>query len=120
MKKQEAYDLIACAIDCITEFISTKGAILIVDEVTFTGSKYGKWDATKFLRLAAEQVSALTISGMKRERVIWALCPELAAGAMKDFAKAIKSLKLLYVAIVPSMAIDWQGQKIGFDGELHK
>jgi hypothetical protein len=120
MKKQEAYDLIACAIDCITEFISTKGAILIVDEVTFTGSKYGKWDATKFLRLVAEQVSALTISGMKRERVIWALCPELAAGAMKDFAKAIKSLKLLYVAIVPSMAIDWQGQKIGFDGELHK
>jgi hypothetical protein len=119
-KEQEADDLIADAIDCITEFISTKGAILIVDEVTFTGSKYGKWDATKFLRLVAEQISALTSSGMKRERVIWALCPELVAGAMKDSAKAIKSLKLLYFAIVPSMAIDWQGQKIGFDGELHK
>jgi hypothetical protein len=118
--EQEADDLIAHAIDCITEFISTKGAILIVDEVTFTGSKYGKWDATKFLRLVAEQISALTSSGMKRERVIWALCPELVAGAMKDSAKAIKSLKLLYFAIVPSMAIDWQGQKIGFDGELHK
>jgi hypothetical protein len=119
-KEQEADDLIADAIDCITEFISTKGAILIVDEVTFTGSKYGKWDATKFLRLVAEQISALTSSGMKRERVIWALCPELVAGAMKDSAKAIKSLKLLYFAIVPSLAIDWQGQKIGFDGELHK
>jgi hypothetical protein len=68
----------------------------------------------------AEQISALTSSGMKRERVIWALCPELVAGAMKDSAKAIKSLKLLYFAIVPSMAIDWQGQRIGFDGELHK
>jgi hypothetical protein len=90
-KEQEAYDLIASAIDCITEFINTKGAILIVDEVTFTGSKYGKWDATKFLRLVAEQISALTSSGMKRERVIWALCPELVAGAMKDSAKAIKS-----------------------------
>jgi hypothetical protein len=118
--EQEAYDLIAHAIDCITEFISTKGAILIVDEVTFTGSKYGKWDASKFLRLVAEQISALTSSGMKRERVIWALCPELVAGAMKDSAKAIKSLKLLYFAIVPSLAIEWQGQKIGFDGELHK
>jgi hypothetical protein len=118
--EQEADDLIADAIDCITEFISTKGAILIVDEVTFTGSKYGKWDATKFLRLVAEQISALTSSGMKRERVIWALCPELVAGAMKDSAKAIKSLKLLYFAIAPSMTIDWQGQKIGFDGELHK
>jgi hypothetical protein len=42
------------------------------------------------------------------------------AGAMKDSAKAIKSLKLLYFAIVPSMAVDWQGQRIGFDGELHK
>jgi hypothetical protein len=119
-KAQEADDLIASAIDCITEFINTKGAILIVDEVTFTGSKYGKWDATKFLRLVAEQISALTSSGMKRERVIWALCPELVAGAMKDSAKAIKSLKLLYFAIVPSLAIYWQGQKIGFDGELHK
>jgi hypothetical protein len=119
-KAQEADDLIASAIDCITEFINTKGAILIVDEVTFTGSKYGKWDATKFLRLMAEQISALTSSGMKRERVIWALCPELVAGAMKDSAKAIKSLKLLYFAIVPSLSIDWQGQKIGFDGELHK
>jgi hypothetical protein len=118
--EQEAYDLIAYAIDCITEFINSKGAILIVDEVTFTGSKYGKWDASKFLRLVAEQISALTSSGMKRERVIWALCPELVAGAMKESAKAIKSLKLLYFAIVPSLAIDWQGQKIGFDGELHK
>jgi hypothetical protein len=115
-----ATDLIADAIDCITEFISTQGAILIVDEITFTGSKYGKWDASRFLRLVAEQISALTSSGMKRERVIWALCPELVAGAMKDSTKAIKSLKLLYLAIVPSMTIDWQGQRVGFDGELHK
>jgi hypothetical protein len=118
--EQEACDLIANAIDCITEFINTKGAILIVDEVTFTGSKYGKWDASKFLRLVAEQISALTSSGMKRERVIWALCPELVAGAIKDSAKAIKSLKLLYFAIVPGLSIDWQGQKVKFDEELHK
>jgi hypothetical protein len=118
--EQEAADLIADAIDCITEFISTKGAILIVDEVTFTGSKYGKWDASKFLRLVAEQISALTSSGMKRERVIWALCPELVAGAMKDATKAIKSLKLLYLAIVPGLSVDWQGQKVKFDEELHK
>jgi hypothetical protein len=117
--EQQAQDLISSAIDAITEFISTPYSLLIVDEITFTGSKYGKWDTSGVLRLVAEQISALTSSGAKRERAIWALCPELVASAIKDSAKVIKSLKLMYFAVTPSMTIDWKGQKFAFDSELH-
>ena len=118
--ENQANDLIAAAIDCITEFVATPQALLIVDEIVFSGSKYGKWDTSAFLRVVAEQISALTSSGMKRERVIWALCPELVAGSVKDAVKAIKSLNLLYVAIVPGMIVDWNKQKIKFDESVHQ
>ncbi len=116
----QANDLIANAIDLVTEFIGSQNAILLVDEVTFTGSKYGKWDASPFLRLVAEQISALTSTGMKRERAVWALCPELVAGAMKDEAKSIKSLNLTYIAIAPGMSVDWNNQKVKFDESVHQ
>jgi hypothetical protein len=116
----KAQDLIAAAIDLMTEFVSSQNAILLVDEVAFAGSKYGKWDASSFLRLVAEQISALTSTGMKRERAIWGLCPELVAGSMKDSTKAIKSLQLVYIAIAPGMTIDWSGQKVKFDESVHQ
>jgi hypothetical protein len=116
----QAIDLIASAIDLVNEFITTEGAILIVDEIVFAGSKYGKWDTSAFLRIVAEQISALTSSGMKRERAIWALCPELVAGSMKDAVKAIKSLNLLYVAITPEMSVQWGSQTIKFDKSVHQ
>jgi hypothetical protein len=116
----QAIDLIASAIDLVNEFITTEGAILVVDEIVFAGSKYGKWDTSAFLRVVAEQISALTSSGMKRERAIWALCPELVAGSMKDAVKAIKSLNLLYVAITPEMSVQWGGQTIKFDKSVHQ
>ncbi len=119
-KEDQANDLIANAIDLVNEFVASQNAILLVDEVTFTGSKYGKWDASPFLRLVAEQISALTSTGMKRERAIWALCPELVAGAMKDATKAIKSLSLTYIAIAPGMSVDWNKQKIKFDESVHQ
>lgn len=117
--EQVAQDLIAAAIDAIHEFISTPFSLLVLDEITFTGSKYGKWDTSGVLRLVAEQISALTSSGAKRTRAIWALCPEIIASTMKDPTKSIKSLKLVYFAVTPTMAIDWQGQKFTFDTELH-
>jgi hypothetical protein len=116
----QAMDLIANAIDLVNEFVGAQKAILICDEIAFTGSKYGKWDASGFLRVVAEQISALTSTGMKRERAIWALCPELVAGAMRDETKAIKSLNLLYFAIAPGMSVDWNGQAVKFDESVHQ
>lgn len=116
----QAMDLIAAAIDLLTESSAAENAILVIDEITFSGSKYGKWDTSVFLKLVAEQISALTSSGMKRRRAIWALCPELVAGAMKDAVKVIKSLNLLYVAITPDMSVDWHGQTITFDKSVHQ
>jgi hypothetical protein len=118
--EDHARDLIDDAIDCINEFIQTEQSILIADEVSITGSKYGKWDASSYMRLLAEQISALTSTGTKRKRAIWALCPELRAGAMKDALKAIKSLRLLYFAIAPGRFVEWEGQKITFSDELHQ
>lgn len=116
----QARDLIDDALDCIKEFIVTEKSILIADEVSITGSKYGKHDASAYIRLLAEQISALTSTGTKRKRAIWALCSELRAGAMKDAVKAIKSLRLLYFAIVPGRFVEWQGEKITFGEELHQ
>lgn len=118
----EAKQLIEDAIACLNEFWEDPEAIFICDEITYTGSKFGIWDkqANDFLRLFAGRISALTSSGMKREKAIWSLCPDLVAGALKETAKAIKSLEPILFAIPPEREVIWRKQSITFNYELYK
>lgn len=118
----EATDLVYDAIEVLEEFKNSENAILIADEITYTGSKYGRYASVmqEFLADLAGQISALTSTGMKRRRAIWALCPEMVAGALVGPAKAIKSLKLCYFAIAPGQSVEWDGKPIKFDASLHE
>lgn len=116
-----AVELIESAIACCNEFWAEEKAILIADEITYVGSKFGVWEkaVSPYLNLLAGRISALTSSGMKREKAIWALCPELVSGALKGPAKAIKSLKLMFFAIAPGREVIWNGQSVTFKPELY-
>ena len=113
----EAKALIEDAIACCNEFWAEEKALLICDEITYAGSKFGLWEkqASDFMRLFAGRISALTSTGMKRHKAIWSLCPELVAGALKDSAKAIKSLQLVLFAIAPGRECKWKDQIITFN-----
>lgn len=119
---EAATDLVYDAIEVLEEFKASENAILIADEITYTGSKYGRYSAVmqEFLADLAGQISALTSTGMKRKRAVWALCPEMVAGALVGPAKAIKSLKLCYFAIAPGQSVEWDGKPIKFDASLHE
>ena len=117
----EAKELIEMAIACCNEFWAEEKALLICDEITYAGSKFGMWEkpAGDFLNLIAGRISALTSTGMKRHKAIWALCPELVAGALKGQAKAIKSLQLVLFAIPPGRECPWKDQIITWNSELY-
>lgn len=118
--KAEAKALIEQAIDCLNEWWSQEHAIMIFDEITYTGSKYGVWtsEMNELLTLVSGRISALTSSGMKRIKSIWALCPEMVAGSLEGPAKAIKSLDLMFFSIAPDRKVEWNGQEITFNKEL--
>ena len=118
----EAKDLIETAIACCNEFWAEEKALLICDEITYAGSKFGLWEkqVTDFLSLVAGRISALTSTGMKRHKAIWSLCPELVAGALKGPAKAIKSLQLVMFAIPEGREVTWREQTITWNSELYE
>ncbi len=117
----EAKTLIESAIECLNEFWAEEKAILIADEVSYIGSKFGMWQdaANEYLCLLAGRISALTSTGMKRAKSIWALCPELVSGSLKGPAKAVKSLDLMLFAIAPGRTVEWEGQEISFNKSLY-
>ena len=117
----EAKTLIESAIECLNEFWAEEKAILIADEISYIGSKFGMWQdaADEYLCLVAGRISALTSTGMKRAKAIWALCPELVSGSLKGPAKAVKSLDLMLFAIAPGRKVEWEGQEISFNKSLY-
>ena len=117
----EAKALIEDAIACCNEFWAEEKALLICDEITYAGSKFGMWEkqASDFLNLFSGRISALTSTGMKRHKAIWALCPELVAGALKGPIKAIKSLQLVLFAIPKGREVIWKEQSITWNSELY-
>ena len=117
----EAKELIEMAIACCNEFWAEENALLICDEITYTGSKFGQWkkQSADFLNIFSGRISALTSSGMKREKAIWALCPEMVAGALEGPAKAIKSLQLAFFAIPKGREVMWRKQAVTWRDELY-
>jgi hypothetical protein len=118
--ESEAKALIERAIDCLNDFWAQENAVMICDEITYVGSRFGRWndEVNDYLCLVAGRISALTSTGMKRAKAIWALCPELVSGSLKGPAKAIKSLELQLFAIVPGRTAEWNGQEISFNTPL--
>ena len=117
----EAKTLIESAIECLNEFWAEEKALMICDEISYIGSKFGMWQnaADEYLCLVAGRISALTSTGMKRAKAIWALCPELVSGSLKGPAKAVKSLDLMLFAIAPGRTVEWEGQEITFNKSLY-
>lgn len=117
----EAKALLENAISCLNDFWAEENAVMICDEITYIGSRFGRWDAevNEYLCLVAGRISALTSTGMKRAKAIWALCPELVSGSLKGPAKAIKSLALMLFAIAPGRTAEWNGQEISFNTPLY-
>ena len=45
---------------------------------------------------------------------MWTIAPEMVAGTMDDFGKAVKKLSLCLVAIAPGHTAQWEGQELSF------
>ena len=120
-EESEAITLLGQAIECLNDFWAQEKAIMVCDEITYMGSKFGQWDeaVNEYLCLVAGRISALTSSGMKREKAIWALCPELVSGSLVGPAKAIKLLDLMLFAIAPGRSVTWNKQEITFNESLY-
>jgi hypothetical protein len=116
----EAKALLEQAIACLNDFWAEENAVMVCDEITYVGSRFGRWDeeVNEYLCLVAGRISALTSTGMKRVKAIWALCPELVSGSLKGPAKAVKSLDLMMFAIAPGRTAEWNGQEISFNTSL--
>lgn len=119
--ESDAKALIERAIECLNEFWAQENAVMVCDEITYVGSRFGRWndEVNEYLCLVAGRISALTSTGMKRAKAIWALCPELVSGSLKGPAKAVKSLDLMLFAIAPGRTAEWNGQEISFNTPLY-
>lgn len=116
----EAIPLIEDAINLIHEWFASANAILILDEVAYTGSTtnaYGE-QIKPLMKAIADKIAALSSGGIKRNQAIWTIAPEFVAGGLTQDTLAIKKLQLCYVTLAPNRFVDWNGSRIGFSGEL--
>lgn len=115
-----ATDKIQKAIALVEEWFSTTGSILVVDEWAYIGSIGNSYanQLAPLIKLAADKISALASTGIKRSKAIWTIAPEFVAGGLTQDAKSVKKLQLCFVSIAPGKFVDWQGSKITFDGSL--
>lgn len=98
-----------------------ENALLIVDEWASTGAKAARYQP--LLERLTSEVSSLCTnldsSGVKQRQAVWLISPKMVAGALTDSGKILKHLPLVYAAITEGQGVDWQGNSIRFDGELH-
>ncbi|MBW4527079.1 MAG: hypothetical protein KME18_18135 [Phormidium tanganyikae FI6-MK23] len=122
MDGYESKQIINQAIDIVKRFYSQQNALLIVDEIAYLGSASNQHSKLlePLLTLIADKITTLSSSGKKRQQAIWTIAPEFVAGSLTQDAKAVKKLKLCYVASHPDRALDWNGQSISFDWELFR
>lgn len=120
-KGREHYiESVAIASEIYDEFINTPNSVLVIDEYAFAGSKYNTFPKVlaPLMGLFAGGLAALSSGGKKDQQAIWTIMPQMVAGALQDAAKGIKTSKLCYLTIAPTMTVDWEGQAIGFDDQL--
>lgn len=118
---EEAKPLIDEALECAQEFAKCRHpAILVADEWAITTPKNGI-HAEVLKELAgflASQCRALSSSGFKRRKSMFALAPKIVAGEMSQDGLNIKTLSPVLVAIAPGHTAEWGGQKISFSWEV--
>jgi hypothetical protein len=120
-KGREHYiESVAIASEIYDEFINTPNSVLVIDEYAFAGSKYNTFPKilAPLMGLFAGGLAALSSGGKKDQQAIWTIMPQMVAGALQDVAKGIKTSKICYLTIAPTMTVDWEGQAIGFDEQL--
>ncbi len=114
--------LIESAIALVDEFMQTRSpSILIVDEWTNATASHAEYVdlLAPLIKLLAGKITAFSSTGMKRKKALWTIAPEIVAGTMEDFGKAVKKLSLCLVAIAPGHAAQWEGQELSFNWELY-
>jgi hypothetical protein len=116
--------LLDAAMGTVSKFVNHLGspAILVVDEFAFVGSKFGRWAKAveQFMGIIANQIAALSSTGEKRQKAIYALAPTFTAGGVEQAAKAVKDLQLCYLAIHKERTVQWLTSRISFNEELHE
>lgn len=114
--------LLGKAIEIVDQFLQTPESLLIIDEWTILCSLFNPHAkmVSQLTRRLAGIISGLSSSGKKQRRALWALSPELVATTLTPEGKAIKTLRLCYVAINPGAYVTWQGDRVEFSTELHK
>ena len=114
--------LIESAIALVDEFMQTRSpSILIVDEWTNATASHAEYVdlLAPLIKLLAGKITAFSSTGMKRKKALWTIAPEIVAGTMEDFGKAVKKLSLCLVAITPGHTVEWEGQALSFNWELY-
>ena len=114
--------LIESAIALVDEFMQTRSpSILIVDEWTNATASHAEYVdlLAPLIKLLAGKITAFSSTGMKRKKALWTIAPEIVAGTMEDFGKAVKKLSLCLVAITPGHVAQWDGQALSFSWELY-
>ena len=117
-----AQQLIDDAIALVDEFMrETSPSILIVDEWTNATASHAEYVdlLAPLIKLLAGKITAFSSTGMKRKKALWTIAPEIVAGTMEDFGKAVKKLSLCLVAISPGHTAQWDGQALSFSWELY-
>ena len=102
--------------------LGPENAVLIVDEWASTGAKAARFQS--LLERLTSEVSSLCTnldsSGVKQRQAVWLISPKMVAGALTDSGKILKHLPMACAAITEGQSVDWQGNGIRFDGELHE
>lgn len=114
--------LIESGISLVNEFMQERSpSILIVDEWTNATASHAEYVdlLAPLIKLLAGKITAFSSTGMKRKKALWTIAPEIVAGTMEDFGKAVKKLSLCLVAISPGHTAQWDGQELSFSWELY-
>lgn len=116
----DAVNLIEAAIAAVEEWFTQPDSVLIVDELAYLGSSSNAYSELlkPLLKIIADKIACLSSTGIKRRQAIWTIAPEFVAGGLTQDARAVKKLQLCYVSIAPNRSVDWNGSRIGFNGEL--
>lgn len=116
----EVESVVERAMSVIDQFWETQNAILLMDEWAILTGKYGRYteQLDPLVRSLADKISSLSSSGMKRRQAIWTIAPEIVAGTMEDFGKAVKKLQPVIVAVAPGHTVESRGQNIAFDASV--
>lgn len=109
------------ACDLVQQWWAQDDSILIVDEWAHLGGRANGYSLQlePLIQMIADKISAVSSTGIKRQRAIWTIAPEFVAGDLQQDAKAVKKLALLLLAIPKGKVVDWHGSAITFNEELY-